>query len=278
MTETVTKKTITGSLAALKRGEGVNWLGFVPPIEWKDSDKSLIVVTNAALEELRMNGFTRSYYESQEMPGKFTLTFYNPATKESIGVASVHGDNVQYGENGPLIKHGVNISKSELVEQLGKRDWDKNTYLALGIHNRNRLIAPKNDNVVIGNEAYLVHNSPEVAKKMGWDETNPTLSVYREGNQIKFAYQDYVTSIPADKVKTLRIGDAGASIDPKTITAKPMEIDLPKSIESGKIVSVQTAKGKRAELGLSESIQLAEANPKGTEMPVVPNNGAVRQI
>jgi hypothetical protein len=279
MSDVVTRKTITESLAAIKNGLGANvWLGtFIPPTERKEPYDGVIVVTNAALDELRKNGYNFSGYEGQEMSGKSTLTFYNPKTGKSIGVASTHTDRVQLGENGPTVTYGVNLSKPDLLEQLTKRDEDKNTYVTIGLRNRHRLIAPKNDNIVIGNEAFLAYSDPKLYSERNYGaKQNPELSIFREGGHVKFSYGDYTTSIPADKVKTLRIGDNGAHIDPKTITAKPLVIDLPKSIESGKIVS--PAISKKADLGLSESIQLAETEPTEVTRPNLPNIGSARQV
>jgi hypothetical protein len=277
MSEIITRKTITESLDAVKRGEKVDWLGFTPEIERREPYSGVIVVTNAALEELRKRGFNFSGYEGQEMPGKSTLTFYNPKTGESIGVASTHTSKVQFGENGPTVTYGVNLSKPDLLEQLTKRDEDKNTYVAIGLRSRHRLIAPKNDNIVIGNEAYLAYSDPKLYGERNYGaKQNPELSISREGGYVKFSYGDYTTNIPADKVKTLRIGDNGAQIDPKTITAKPLVIDLPKSIESGKIVN--TTISKKADLDLSKSIRLAETEPAEVTRPNLPNIGSARQI
>ncbi len=278
-----------------------------------DLDGWGILITDAALKELQKSGYTQRVLDTiHENSALSDLVFYNPTTKKSIFVAVLSemeleksGNGIQYGENGPRIDFPISVDRPDLVAQIGKRDKEKNTYVALGIHDKNRLIAPETTNIVIGNEAYLItHNGrnsdarnraiyPGIYSAISDPEPNHrVLSIYREGKHIKFAYNsnnydpnhDYITSIPADKVKTLRIGDVGEFIKPQSITAEPMNIDLANSIATGKIVPVAEGKGtarkkeKRAELALPEGIVLAEANPQDTVIPSLPSNRTGRQI
>lgn len=273
-----------------------------------DLDGAGVLITDAALKELQKSGYTQRVLASiHENPALSNLVFYNPKTRKSIFVATLseiefekQGNGIQYGDNGPRIDFPISVDRLDLVAQIGKRDKEKNTYVALGIHDKNRLIAPETTNIVIGNEAYLIthngRNSDARNHAMYSATSDPkpepdhrVLSIYRERDHIKFAYNsnnyapndDHITRIPADKVKTLRIGDVGEFINPQSITAEPMRIDLPNSIATGKIVPVKgTArnKEKQAELALPEGIVLAEANPQDTVTPSLPSNRTGRQI
>ncbi|MES2985362.1 MAG: hypothetical protein V4735_09270 [Pseudomonadota bacterium] len=277
MTNIITATTIEESIKAVRAGTN--------PLVTTDyrADAGPDMITQSALITLRKHGYTQAGFEGSEMPGKQLLVFSNPKTGASFGGGAVDHNNkfgIKYGENGPILRlSSVDLSRLDLIEQIADRNKPANkdsTYISL-THYRDRQITPNHKHIVIGNEAFLSNNEP-----------GHILSIYREGKYIKFEYvveterdgfpdRRQITTIPADKVETLRIGDQGALIDPKTITAKPLVIDLPKSIETGKIVKPGVTK---AELDLPElGIRLADAYATTIDVPAVQNAlGKPRQV